>query len=229
MNDNLQFRTAAFGGFHKQDVLNYLERSARDHAEKVSGLQKDLGEAREGRAALEEAYAALQKGLTAMEEENDRLARELAQREAELHQAMTRGETLEAQLTALQVEVERLDSAASSYEAIKGRTASIELEAHSRAQAIEEEGRRKARLAKEDILKWFDELQGAYARMRSDVDATLGQTLRELEKAGQTMTGLSRSITSQEETMKLLRSKLEDMGETPPPPRPFSFGTEERL
>ena len=28
MSDNPQFRTAAFGGFHKQDVLNYLERSA---------------------------------------------------------------------------------------------------------------------------------------------------------------------------------------------------------
>ena len=228
MSDNLQFRTAAFGGFHKQDVLNYLERSARDHADKVAVLQKDLAEAREGRASLEEAYAVIQKGLTATEEENDRLAQALTQREAELAQALTRCETLEAQLTALQVEVERLQEAAAAYETIKSRTASIELEAHSRAQAIEEEGRRKSRQAKEDLLRWFDELQGAYARMRSDVDTALGQTLRELEKAGQTMTGLSRSVTSQEETMKLLRSKLEDM-DRPQPPRPFSLGTEDLM
>ena len=31
MNDKeLQFRTAAFGGFQKQDVLNYLEASTRE-------------------------------------------------------------------------------------------------------------------------------------------------------------------------------------------------------
>ena len=228
MSDNLQFRTSAFGGFHKQDVLNYLERSARDHADKVAALQKDLEEARKGRADLEEAYAVLQKGLTATEEENDRLAQALTQRETELAQAMTRGETLEAQLTALQVEVERLREAASAYETLKGRAAAIELEAHSRAQAIEEEGRRKSRQTREDLLKWFDELQGSYARMRSDVDTALGQTLRELEKAGQTMTGLSRSVSSQEETIKLLRSKLEAM-DAPQPPRPFSLGTEESL
>ena len=228
MSDNLQVRTAALGGFHKQDVLNYLERSARDHADKVASLQKELTDARSTGGALEKSYAALQKGLTATEEENDRLTQALAQREAELAQALTRGETLEAQLTALQVEVERLGVAASAYETLKGRAATIELEAHSRAQAIEEEGRRKSRQTREELLKWFDELQGSYARMRSDVDTALGQTLRELEKAGQIMTGLSRSVSSQEETLKLLRSKLEGM-DPPQPPRPFSLGTEEGL
>ena len=227
MSDNWQFRTAAFGGFRKQDVLNYLERSAQDHADRLAALQKELAEAREGRTSLEKGYASLQKGLTSAEEEGDRLTQELADRETQLSQALTRAETLEAQLTALQVEVEGLRQAAAAYETLKTRAASIELEAHSRAQAIEEEGRRKARQAREDLLKWFDELQGAYARMRSDVDAALGQTLREMEKAGQTMTGLSRSVASQEETMKLLRSKLEDM--EPQPPRPFSLGTEDLL
>ena len=228
MSDNLQFRTAAFGGFHKQDVLNYLERSAHDHADKIAALQKDLDEAREARASLEKAYAILQKGLTATEEENDRLTQELAQRESELAQALTRAEAAEAQLAALQGKVEGLEQAATAYEALKSRTASIELEAHSRAQAIEEEGRRKSLQTREALLKWLDELQGSYARMRSDVDTALGQTLRELEKAGQIMTGLSRSVASQEETLKLLRSKLEDM-DRPQPPRPFSLGTEDLM
>lgn len=228
MSDNLQFRTSAFGGFHKQDVLNYLERSARDHADKVAALEKELAEARSTGGTLEKSYAALQKGLTATEEENDRLTQELAQKEADLATALTRAETMEAQLTALQVEVERLQEAAAAYETIKSRAATIELEAHSRAQAIEEEGRRKSRQAKEDLLRWFDELQGAYARMRSDVDTALGMTLRELEKAGQTMTGLSRSVSSQEETLKLLRGRLEET-DRPQAPSPFTFGTEESL
>ena len=33
-----QFRTAAFGGFQKQDVQEYLEKSAREHAEKLNAL-----------------------------------------------------------------------------------------------------------------------------------------------------------------------------------------------
>ena len=226
MSDNLQFRTSAFGGFHKQDVLNYLERSAQDHADKLAALQKELTDARSTGGALEKSYAALQKGLTATEEENDRLAQELAQRETELAQALSRAETAEAQLAALQAEVAGLREAAAAYETFKSRMASIELEAHGRAQAIEEEGRRKSRKAREDLLRWFDELQGAYARMRSDVDSTLGQTLRELEKAGQTMTGLSRSVSGQEETLKLLRSKLEEM--EPQPPHPFSLGAEDQ-
>ena len=45
MNENgFQFRTAAFGGFQKQDVMDYLERSAREHAQKLAGLQKELAE-----------------------------------------------------------------------------------------------------------------------------------------------------------------------------------------
>ena len=38
----LQFRTSAFGGFQKQDVLTYLENTGREHAERVEALQKEL-------------------------------------------------------------------------------------------------------------------------------------------------------------------------------------------
>ena len=37
----LQFRTSAFGGFQKQDVLTYLENTGREHAERVEALQKE--------------------------------------------------------------------------------------------------------------------------------------------------------------------------------------------
>ena len=35
----LQFRTATFGGFQKQDVLLYIETMTREHREKLDGLQ----------------------------------------------------------------------------------------------------------------------------------------------------------------------------------------------
>ena len=30
-----QFRSVAFGGFHKQDVLDFLEAISRDHAQQL--------------------------------------------------------------------------------------------------------------------------------------------------------------------------------------------------
>ena len=125
MNENeFQFRTAALGGFHKQDVLSYLERSAKEHWEEKGEMER--------RQAL-------------LEEENQRLAADLADREAALADATAGKETAERQEAALQEEAEKLRPAAKAYEAVKDRTASIELEAHGRAQAIEEEGRQKAK------------------------------------------------------------------------------------
>ena len=36
----LQFRTATFGGFNKQDLLAYLESTARSHAEQQEAQSK---------------------------------------------------------------------------------------------------------------------------------------------------------------------------------------------
>ena len=49
----LQFRTATFGGFQKQDVLLYIETMTREHREKLDGLQRKLDEAGEAQSARE--------------------------------------------------------------------------------------------------------------------------------------------------------------------------------
>ena len=41
------FRTAAFGGFQRQDVLTYLEQTAKEQQEKQQQLQQELAQARE--------------------------------------------------------------------------------------------------------------------------------------------------------------------------------------
>lgn len=54
----LQFRTATFGGFQKQDVLLYIETMTREHREKLDGLQRKLDEAGEAQSAREGELAA---------------------------------------------------------------------------------------------------------------------------------------------------------------------------
>ena len=39
------FRSAAFGGFNRRDVLNYIESSARAYREKVADLQGERDQA----------------------------------------------------------------------------------------------------------------------------------------------------------------------------------------
>ena len=71
----LQFRTSTFGGFQKQDVLNYIETSNQEHREKLEAVRRELAETEAAKAAqaeeiaaaqaLEEAYAAEQKAASA--------------------------------------------------------------------------------------------------------------------------------------------------------------------
>ena len=56
----LQFRTSTFGGFQKQDVLNYIETSNQEHREKLEAVRRELAEAEAAKAAQAEEIAAAQ-------------------------------------------------------------------------------------------------------------------------------------------------------------------------
>ena len=103
-----QFRTAAFGGFQKQDVMDYLERSAQEHTRKVAELQKELEEKKRAEGEAEERHAGLEKRLAALEAENQRLAADLADREDRLNQALAEKDELRAETVRLRGEVDRL-------------------------------------------------------------------------------------------------------------------------
>ena len=223
MSENeFQFRTSAFGGFHKQDVMNYLERSAREHAEAVAALQKELAEEKVARAEEEEKRSDLEKRLTALEEEKSGLSAQLTQRQETLNRVTAERDELQTMAAGLQDRVDKLTPAAEAYEAVKDRTASIELEAHSRAQAIEQEGRQKAKKCQEQVKEWFAKTREVYARLQTDVEATLGHTVRELERAGQSLTALKSSLSGQEDALDAIQAQIEALdGPQPPQPLPL--------
>ena len=49
-----QFRSAAFGGFHRQDVLHYIEQRTREHQANCERLERELTEERTARQQAEE-------------------------------------------------------------------------------------------------------------------------------------------------------------------------------
>ena len=97
----LQFRTATFGGFQKQDVLLYIETMTREHREKLDGLQRKLDEAGEAQSAREGELAAAR-------EREEKLGQELQGLREELSAARREGEERQKELARLETELAEL-------------------------------------------------------------------------------------------------------------------------
>lgn len=216
-----RFRTAAFGGFLKQDVMDYLEKSAREHKEKLSALQQELSETRSAWAGEKAQGAALEQRTTALEEENRRLAADLADREDRLNQAMAERDELKRLSQSLQEKVDRLEPEAAAYAAVKDRTATIELEAHGRAQVIEREGRAKAAKCQEQVKEWFAQTRAAYDRLRGDLEALLNHTAQTLSQAGQGLEGIEEGLKGREDALNAIQAQIEAL-DGPKPPQPLA-------
>lgn len=222
MNEKgFQFRTAAFGGFRKEDVMAYLEQSAKAHAERLSALQRELEQ-------LRTVSAEDQKQNSGLSGEVTRLQEKLAQLTADLTAATARKNELELLASQLQSEVEALRPAAEAYEGIKERTAGIELEAHGRAQAIEEEGRQKVKALQDQVLRWFEKVCAAYDRMRGDVDATMNHAIREMARTHQNFQDISGDFVTHDKALEELRRTMEDADVAKRPPEPLPLDPEER-
>ena len=174
-----QFRTAFIGGFQKQDVMAYLEKSARDHAQRVAQLQKQLEEARSAITSDGETQQAQSQRIAALEEDNQRLA-----------QAVAEAEELRARVAALEAEVARLSPAATAYEAVREKAANIELDAHTRAQAIERQSREKIQQDREQVKQWFAQIRSRYEQLRQEVMGSLAQGIQGMEQATKTLQGM---------------------------------------
>ncbi len=226
MNESgFQFRTATFGGFQKQDVMNYLERSAKEHAEKLAALQKELAQEKLARAGESEQAAALSQQVAALEEENRRLAAQLSEKDDLLCRTEEEREDLRALNDQLQDQLDKVLPAATAYEAVKDRTASIELEAHGRAQAIEREGRERAQRHQEQVKEWFAKTRQAYDRLRADLTAAATQLTQELDRADRGIQDLTAGLSDRDAALDAIQSQIEAL-ESAQPPQPLPLDNE---
>lgn len=167
-----QFRTAAIGGFQKQDVMAYLEKSARDHAQRVAQLQKQLEEARSALTSDGETQQVQAQRIATLEAENRRLAGVVAE-----------AEQLRAKIAGLEAEVARLSPAATAYEAVREKAANIELDAHTRAQAIERKSRERVQQDQQRVKQWLAQIRAGYEELRGGLMGSLAQGIQSMEEA----------------------------------------------
>lgn len=202
-----QFRTAAIGGFQKQDVMAYLEKSARDHAQRVAQLQKQLEEARSALASDGETQQTQSQRISALEADNRRLAG-----------AMAEVEQLRAKVAALEADVARLAPAAAAYEAVREKAANIELDAHTRAQAIERKSREKVQQDQQRVKQWMAHIRAGYEELRGGLMGSLAQGIQSMEEATKALQDLDLGMDDIEAQVGALEGVQ--------PPEPLSVAEE---
>lgn len=207
MDQQQQFRAAVMGGFHKGDVLNYIESTARAHAEQVAELEKQLEEARK-RASEAEARAA------AAEAKVGDLSPRAAQMEkttGELEEKRSGLAAAERELQELRRQVSLLEPRAQAYDAVKEKLASVELEAHQRASQVMDDASRNARQMRQQTEEWITRVHSSYERLRTDVEASLIHCATELDRSSKAIADVSREFSEHDDAIKkLMDTKKQD-------------------
>lgn len=180
MDPVIQKFRSALGGFNRRDVLQYIEQSAAAHHRELKQLREELERSEEERRVLETTLAGLEdeKGTVAAEEARVRASLE----ESTATLTRMRGELgdAERQLSAVRTELERYQAAVSelapmakNYEELKDRVATVELDAHRKAQATVDEARAQAQHLKDETRCWLDSVMSSYADIRGAVGELL--------------------------------------------------------
>lgn len=213
-----QFRSAAFGGFNRQDVLDYLTASAEKTNAELEALRSGSEELQQKLDALHEEHDKLCAEHAETLRERDEYKNQAEQLTIEIARVSTvdqeKGgeiETLRAELTAAQAElaelraqVEKLTPGAEAYDAIKDRTAGMELEAYRRAQSVEARARILAGDLQRQMEQWMSKVESQYADLKSEVTAGMSRAREQLALAGDSLDRVDRLMEIQGEAMRAM-------------------------
>lgn len=215
------FRGSAFG-FNRKDVLSYIEAVHRDHAAQLKSLRRDLEQERDQRTQVEEQgslaneeAAAAGKDAQRYKEELEKALEELREVQGQREELRLRLKATQDDLVALQEAADRMAPAAKAYEALKEKAAGIELDAHNRAQLIVKQGEEEAADIRRRMTDWLRQVESSYARLRSDVAATLSNAAGQLERTVRSLDGVNTELDAHGRELSEMIDAGKDRGEEP--------------
>lgn len=200
MNMEQQFRSALFGGFNRQDVLTYIETAAKAHAQDMGELQNELDKVKQAAEEMTARLADAEAQVTALTPR----AAQMEKATAELEEKRPGLAAAEREMRELRAKVAALEPKAAAYDAVKDKTAGIELEAHQRARQVTDEAERRAKEMASQTDQWLARVRGSYERLRTDVEATVNHTAGELERAGKALATVNKEFRDHDAAMKAL-------------------------
>lgn len=173
---------AALGGFNRQDVQAYIEQTAASHRQELEELQSRLDEAERRSQELESALSSAEtaKSGAAAEEAKVRASletstRSLSRLRGELSQTESKLMVAKQELERLQAQVGRLEPMADSYAQLKDRVATVELDAHRKAQDTLSEANEEAERVRAETRAWLGRVMEQYSLLRQGMDGLLEQ------------------------------------------------------
>ena len=205
------FRSAAVGGFNRQDVLDYLEKTAAENAQKQQELEKQLEQQKQELEQLRRRSGELEEREAIFSRERESMSRELEQTKGVLQDIRQREKAQSEELTQLRQERDRLrarvaalEPDAAAYAAVKDRTAGMELQAHCRAHAVQEQADQQARQVRRQMEQWLRQVQQEYEQLRSQVESTVSHAAGELDKVGKCLQRVNELMEQQEVALEAL-------------------------
>ena len=200
-----QFRSAAFGGFHRQDVLDYLEKLTKEKQELASRLEKETEarlQAETSLAQAEDAVNGAKEAQEAMSGELEYLRNELETRSASLAKA-------EDEIKILRGQVETYRPGAEAWEHIKEQAGTIEVSAHERAQVTIQDARERVSSIQAEGSKWVMDLRAESDRLQSALRTCIQDAEIQLDAAKQAFRDAEQSMTGYQASLAGLVSEIE--------------------
>ena len=142
--ENNTFKGSLFGGFNREDVIDYIKKTSAESTARIESLESDID-----KLCAQERELRAQVG--SLRDDNDRLAQENRDTVSERDTLRTALDAANGELTALRAEAEALRAEnaslraenasfrpmAEQYSTVKEHLAGIELDAHQRAEEYE--------------------------------------------------------------------------------------------
>ena len=192
--DNYPIKSVTFGGFDKQDVIQYIEQAAQQAAAAQQALQTENEALQKQVANLSEELSSLKAQISSLSAERDHLQETLNQ------ESVSRQE-LEA-LKPLEAEVARLRPDAEAYAQFRERIGAIECEARKRAADLEA-------ATVEQLRQTVDLFRSQYQVLMSTFETTASHVTGELRKVEVNLSHLPRAMDQAGTELNALAARLE--------------------
>ena len=186
-----QFRSTPFGGFHRQDVLDYIEQLTQEHQETRQRLERQRDEAQAALAQAEDALGQAQE-------------ERLAQTQAELENTAAALAQVREEKAALEEKLRALEPEAASWQRLRDTAGDIEVAAHERAQVTLQAARDQAAEIRAQGTRWAQDLQARCLGLQEDLHAAVTNAERELD-------GARAAFSQAEDHMAQVREALEGL------------------
>lgn len=131
------FKSVMFGGFDRQDVISYIEKTSQETTAAIEALQQENKALRTEQTAAQSQLEALRQEAESCRLECARLKEELETQSAARDALKNELDALRPERDALLAQVQELKPQADSYQKAKEHIGNIECEARKRADELE--------------------------------------------------------------------------------------------